>query len=334
MVPQIRAVQDLSLVARVVRRRPLFYSARDDAVLDRPAHVRAGSGLTSVGDRLVVIQDDANFLALIEPCRGTVDAVALPAGPGGRRQFDDLRGNKHEKLDLEACVTMIDERGELFVAFASGSTSLRQQVLMIMSPLTAAPDHCLYDARGFYETLRSHFDFAGSDLNIEGVVHLGGDCLRLFQRGNGAPRNGRLPVNASCDISWRALQEHLKNPAAVPPAPRNIVQYQLGELDGVRLSFTDAAVHRSFVFYTAAAESSPDAVRDGPVAGSVLGLIRHDGIGRWAEFVDQNGDRLLVKVEGLSFDRHDQDSLWILIDQDDPAAPSELCEVELEGDWG
>lgn len=53
-----------------------------------------------------------------------------------------------------------------------------------------------------------------------------------------------------------------------------ITQYDLGWMEGVRLSFTDATLVRSGILYSAAAEDSPDAVLDGEVAGSALGLIQ------------------------------------------------------------
>src|SRR3712207_3817046 len=91
---RVLARHDPALETRVVRRLPMRYAAGADATLDRPAHVRAASGLVWHGPRLVVVQDDTNFLALVDPATGLAESIALPAGEGGRRQFDDGRGNK------------------------------------------------------------------------------------------------------------------------------------------------------------------------------------------------------------------------------------------------
>src|SRR5829696_7409339 len=118
----IRARHDPALTARVVRSVPLLYAEGACAPLDRPAHVRSASGIARVAGRVAVIQDDANFVALIDPETGFAHAVTLPAGEGGVRQFDDLRGNKRFKLDLECCVTVDDDDGqEMLLAFGSGS---------------------------------------------------------------------------------------------------------------------------------------------------------------------------------------------------------------------
>jgi hypothetical protein len=312
-----------------VRHWPLYYSAGADAALDRPAFVRAGSGLATIGGRLAIIQDDAHFLAVVDIGRHHVDAIALPAGYGGGRQFDDLRGNRHWKLDLEACASLIDEGRELLVAFGSGSSPAREHILLVAWPAEHACDVRLLHAPEFYAALRADAGFAGSELNIEGAALLSGDSLRLWQRGNGAACQGCGPVNAACDISWRMLRAHLNDPASPPPTPQNVTQYDLGRLDGVPLSFTDAAVRGHAIFFTATAEASPNTVEDGPVAGSVLGQIDAGGNATWTVLCDPHGGRLNGKVEGLCFDAEDANRAWILIDRDDPLAPAELCQVQL-----
>ena len=243
--------------ANAVRR----VAATPDPALDRPAHVRDGSGVALLGRRLAVVQDDANFLALVEPRSGVVDAVPLPAGPGGLRQFDDGRANKADKLDLEACVAVPDdERGGLrLLAFGSGSTARRERVAEARGLDGAAPALTLHELPAFYAALRAVPAFAGSELNVEGVL------------------------------------------------------------------------------YAAAAEASPDATRDGDVAGSALGVIVGDAHGgvtaRWAVVRDAGGEPFAGKIEGLVTTRESPARCWAVVDGDDPAAPSELCLVELEGPW-
>jgi hypothetical protein len=326
--------QDPSLRACVVGHVPLLYDEGPDAALDRPAHVRAGSGLTRLGGRLAVVQDDAHFVALVDPDSGRVRSIPLPPGRGGRRQFDEQRGTKHWKLDLEACVSAPAEGGELLVAFGSGSGPARERILTLLSRPGAPVRIRLHDARRLYELLRSTQDFAGSELNLEGAVLLGGDTLRLFQRGNGAPRGDRVPVDATAELSWSGLCAYLAAPEHAPlPALREVVQYELGTLGGVRLSFTDAAALDGAVAFLAVAEASPDAVRDGPVSGVALGVLEPTGAARWAPLHGADGQGFTGKAEGLCFDASRPDRAWIVLDRDDPAAPAELCELELSGTW-
>src|SRR5688572_15467550 len=111
MTRTVTGRQDAALHARVVRTTELRYAAGADAALDRPAHLRAGSGIAWVGGRLAVVQDDAAFLAWVDPATGLADSLPLLRGADGARQFGDDRGNKHLKPDFESCVAVPWEGG-------------------------------------------------------------------------------------------------------------------------------------------------------------------------------------------------------------------------------
>jgi hypothetical protein len=333
MIRQVVASYDQALTARVVRVIPLHYTDGPDVTLDRPGHVRAGSSLAQVGRFLIVVQDDANFIAIIDPATWQTRAIPLPAGEGGLRQFDDLRDNKRFKLDLEACVAIPGDADDLLLAFGSGSSPLRERIAVIRNAVSPAPDMTLVDAPELYATLRMAQGFAGSQLNIEGAVLLAGQ-IRLFGRGNGIARDGLLPVDATCDLDWPALALYLQRPRTVaPPLPHTIVQYQLGAIDGVQLGFTDAAVGHGTLVFCAAAEASPDATRDGPVAGSALGVIEPHGGARWTELRDKTGALFGGKVEGVQLSAESPYRAYIVVDRDAPGIPSDLCEIELTGPW-
>ena len=311
------------------------YAAGADAEHDRPEHVRAASGLAWVGERLAVIQDDASFIALVDPGTGLADAFPLPPGPGGVRQFDDARGNKAGKLDLEALGVIPGGDGVHLIAFGSGSLAPRENVVFMKFTGDAPPIIDVRPAAAFYTMLRGSADFAGSEMNVEGVVHSTG-VLRLFGRGNGAARGELRPVNASCDVPWPALRAYLERPdSAAPPVVVAVTQYDLGSLEGVPLGFTDAAPGRaSIMLYAAAAEASPDATRDGQVQGSVVGIVdANEAAGRWARVTEEGGRAFTGKVEGLALDRGHPDRLFAAVDSDDHSRPSELLEICLSGPW-
>jgi hypothetical protein len=189
----------------------------------------------------------------------------------------------------------------------------------------------LVSAHSLYAALRAERRFSGSEMNIEGAA-LVGSTVRLFNRGNGAAVDGHLPVDASCDLPLAALLAYLQDPSGPPPRLDNIDQHDLDSIDTLRLGFTDATTRGGAVYFSAAAEDSPDATRDGRVAGSVLGVLEEGG-GRWTLLVDAAGAPFDGKVEGIAFWRDRSDRLWGVIDADDPDRPSELCEIELSGGW-
>jgi hypothetical protein len=321
------------LQAIIRARTPLYYAEGADESLDRPAHIRAGSSLASTRNGVALVQDDANFIAIVDPATGRARAITLPAGEGGKRQFDRVRGNKKYKFDLEACVSSDQSDGTLLVALASGSKQRRDAVVTIRACESDDPLLRLTHAPLLFAALRETEAFAGSQMNIEGAIIVG-ENLRLFSRGNGKARGGLEPVNATCDLDWQRFLQHVDAPETQPPKPTNVKRYDLDALDGVALGFTDAALlPDGRTIYSAAAESSPDVVEDGPVHGSAIGVIDRDGRTRWAPVTEATGQVFDGKIEGVLPVPGRADSLLVVVDADAPDTPSLLCTIELRGDW-
>lgn len=320
----------MGLTARIVARTPLLYSAGPDAALDRPAHVRAGSALAYVptprGPRLVVAQDDAHFLAIISVdtlgIPVAVEALTLPAGPDGARTFDDLPGgrrNKQHKLDLEAMV-LFDERARpLVAAFGSGSSPARERVVLL-DPNHEQPSVRVVEVPAFYAAVRAHPLLADAELNIEGAALVGPRTLRFFQRGNGTGG-----VDATFDIDAQGLRAHLEEGAPLPPWT-SAHRWELGEVQGVRLTFTDACALDERILVVAAAEASPNAYDDGEVVGCALGILGEP----LAPIIDEQGAPFLGKPEGLAVDPAVPGRAWLVVDADDPHTPSTLLTIALQ----
>lgn len=290
---------------RVVSRTPLLYSDGANRSLDRPGHVRAGSALVVWRGQLAVIQDDASFLALIDRRTGHVRDVPFPgAGREVVRQFDDARGNKKNKLDLEAAFVFEDR----LVAMGSGSSPLRERFVIVEDDRVT-----LREMPAFYTSLRAAFD---GELNLEGAV-VDGEDLLLFQRGNGVGAKNQTarvrlrPLLHGHDVDVRDVTTW-----ALPPA----------------LTFTDAAMRGDELWFLACAEDSPDATRDGPVRAVALGRARRDDLPRaetWP-LLDEHGAPLLEKTEGLAFDPDDATRLYVVTDRDDATLPSHLLVVSID----
>jgi hypothetical protein len=322
------AAPDPRLRARVLSSRALLYEEGEDHHEDRPKHVRAASGLGWWGGALAVVQDDANFVALVEPSPLRVRALPLPRGQGGLRLFGDDRGNKKHKLDLECCasVPLDGERG--LAAFGSGSHPARERMVLLSSAGAQVLDLAL-----FYEKLRNNLEFAGSELNVEGAACVG-DALYLFQRGNGAPRGALAPVNAVGQTSWSALWAWAKGAREAPPPLDGVARYDLGLAGRIPWGFTEATVAPAGrLLCLMCAEDSPDAQRDGESLGARVGVLEPGGAVRFAPLLDPAGLPTRDKAEGLALDPHDPTRAWVVLDPDDVHAPARLLEVALEGPW-
>lgn len=282
------------------QRDPLLH-ARLASVTSLPG-VRAGSGLLTVGPRLLALQDDAQAVVWIDPLTLQLQTQVLDGHGGALR--------KKDKPDYEALLHAPD--GAIWL-FGSGSRPNRCHIARLRPGTADAVE--LREATALYELLAQALD---TTPNIEGALHLG-DRLRLLHRG----------VAAQAD-AWLDLPAQVLAGAA--PQLLALRWLALGAIDGVPLHLTDAALLADGrLLYLAAAEHTADAVADGPVSGAAVGVVDGERA-RWATLLDPDGRPSLRKVEGIAA-AADGRSGWLITDADDPLKAAELCRYELEGSW-
>lgn len=265
------------------------------------AGLSSGSALLRVGDELWAVHDDAFRVTRISLPSLATSAWVLK---------DDGRPlPKRDKPDFESAVRTADGTIHLL---GSGSAPPRRRIARLHADRSSAT---FDDRPALYDCVGAALALAGPP-NIEGAL-VEGDRLRLFHRSVGAQ------PSAIADLSLGSLHDE-------PPAVLAVAAFDLGTLDGVALSFTDAAgLGGGRCVFVATAEDTPDAVSDGPVAGSVVGLVEARSA-RWARLVYADGLPSADKVEGIALD-DDRRGAWILTDADDPTRPALLGRVELAG---
>jgi hypothetical protein len=296
---------------------PLYY---EHAAEGLPAHVRSASALRRFGDRLVIVQDDVQALA-VRDARGAVRAVLLPPHPTGRRVFDDTLGNKRDKLDLEACVVLPDGR---FVAFGSGSLPAREQLVV----WDGAEAPVLIAAGSLYRDLRATVVASGARLNIEGAV-LRASRLELFHRGNDTRVAGHEPTNAIAELDGAAFAKWLAGGAPLP-AVTKVTTVDLGEERGVPFGFTDAvAVDDDRLVVLACAEAAASAIDDGVVLGCRVGLLTGGAL-TMVEVCDASGRPTTLKLEGIERRAGLATEFDVTVDADQPSAPALLGRLKWE----
>lgn len=326
MTRKIIAQQDPTLKAHITKQTALIY--HDEAEhTDRPKHVRAASSLAPMREELAIIQDDAQFLALVDPNNPKVTSIPLPASASGYRVFDTQEAHK-EKIDLEACVAVPNSDNHLLLAFGSGSTNNREWIMVVdWQEKGEKPKIKLHHAHAFFQAMRDLKTFSGAGLNIEGAIFSDENTLRLYERGNMA-KAGEESIDATIDIDWQELRAYLADENQPTPRLSNLQQYDLGETNGAALNFSDAEKVGDVVLYSASAESGTT----GENKGSALGVIK-DGKVRWCQLFNQDGSLFMGKIEGLSVDPKNPKRIWFVIDDDDAEKPSDMFEALLEGDW-
>ncbi len=269
----------------------------------RDLDVSAASGLCADEARFFVVADDEPFLLeyawqdLALRRRHALLPGGWPAEPAAR---------KRAKADLE-CLTWLDPA--TLLALGSGSLPTRRRGVLL-APDTGAVR--VVELGPLFDALSARL----GEINVEGAA-TGGGRLWLLQRGDGTSGQSAL-ITLDLDLARRSFAASVLDPAALLA----ITDVTLGTLGGTRLGFTDAcwAPDRG-LFYSAAAEDSPDAVADGPCAGSVLGHLDDRGRVTWSSPLAG-----ALKIEGLWIRSADA---YLVADADDPATPSPLLRVTL-----
>jgi hypothetical protein len=282
-----------------------------------PPHVRAASALRLFANRLVIVQDDVNALAVRGDDDG-VRAVLLPPSASGERVFDDTLRNKADKLDLEACVTLPNGR---FVAFGSGSTPKREK--LVVWAMDAPP--IVIAATGFYRDVRAAVTRGEARLNLEGAV-VRDARIELFHRGNDVRGSS---ANAIVELSCDAFERWV---AGGPRSPRvgRVTTVELGDELGVPYGFTDAvAIDEQHVVVLVCAEDSACAISDGAVLGCRVGMLVDDTL-TLVDVHDARGARSLLKLEGIERRAGSSTQFDVAVDVDRPSVPAMLGRLRWE----
>ena len=281
----------------------------------RPAHVSAASGVVRRGDFAYVIGDDELDLAVF---RLSNDAPGKLRSALSGELPDEPDERQRAKPDLEALTALPPFEGAShggLLGLGSGSGPGRDR--SFFWPLEAAGalegEARAIDFHPVYERLRAEL----GEINIEGAA-VRGEFLWLFHRGN---EDGG--TNAVAEFALTDLSASLSGDLVVDPEELARVRaYDLGELDGVPLCFSDAtALFDGLVVFTASAEGEDD----GAIRGSVVGTIDAEGRVRRLRTIDRRW-----KVEGVhaAVDTGVVDFVFVC-DQDEPDAPSPLLSATM-----
>jgi hypothetical protein len=281
-------------------------------------YVSAASGLVRTGDCIYVAADDKRELAVF-PASGDAPGRLVRFMPGELPADPEQR--KRHKPDVEALALLPPGPGSpggALLALESGSRPNRRGAvwwgLEADGALTGDPRRL--DLAVLYAVLEADIP----DLNIEGAT-VAGDRLLLFQRGN-----GRAGVNAVIGLELAAVLRSLSEGLLSPAALIGIRRHDLGEVNGVRMCFSDAtAAGDAGVLFSAVAEAGDDTYRDGLCAGAAIGMLRPDWELDWIRPLEPP-----VKVEGIEAHRAGSDlDLLMVADPDDPDSPAPLLAARL-----
>ncbi len=275
----------------------------------RPLFLAAASGLVQIGGWLYVVADDELHLGVF-PASGPSPGQLLRLFPG--RLPEKTKARKRKKPDLEALVILPSAGDGTILAVPSGSKKKRYRGAVVrLVGAGALVEEVSF--RGLYRHLETKLP---GTLNIEGAV-VRAEELLLFQRGNS--KGGK---NAIITLKLEQVLSDLRRHGEIrAEALTSIKSYDLGAIGGVRLTFTDAAaLPDGRLLFTAAAEATDDAVEDGEVLGSIVGIIDRKGKLGKKHRLDPT-----IKAEGVSV-RVERGgvTVFLVTDADDSTVPAAL----------
>jgi hypothetical protein len=280
----------------------------------RPAHVSSASGVARRGDFVYVIGDDLLFLAVFR---------LADERPGTLRRVLDEgeRPGDGPKPDLEVLTVLPPFAGHPFGALlglGSGSGPRRDRgfVWALGADGSLQGEPLVIDLGPLYALLGERIE----GLNVEGACVMG-ERLWLAHRGNRSARS-----NVVVELSLGDVMDAVRGDRVIDVEElAGMREYDLGELDGVELTFSDATpLGGEVMVFTASAEADEGGT-DGKIRGSVVGTIDLDGRVQRLRTIDRR-----FKVEGVhaTIDTGVMDFVFVC-DQDDPGEPSPLLSAAM-----
>ena len=283
------------------------------------SHVAAASGVVRRGEYVYVIADDELCLAVFDATSaepGRLERVLSGTMPA------EQRARSEAKPDLEALTTLPPFEGRPYGALlglGSGSEPSRDRgfawALGADGSLEGTPIEL--DLAPLYTLLRERLH----TLNVEGAAVMG-DGLWLLQRGN-SKHGENVVVALSCAEILESLE---RDRTLAAEEFRRVLAFDLGELHGVALTFSDAsALGEDMLVFTASAEDSSGGPANGAIVGSVVGTIDLSGEVHRLRTIDRK-----YKVEGVhAVLDSGVITMTLVCDQDDPDTASPLLSATM-----
>lgn len=291
----------------------------EPATAGRAAHISAASGVARRGDFVYVIGDDELAVGVFRLSKEAPGALR-PVFSG--ELSPDRETRKKDKPDLEALTLLppfADRPFGSLLGLGSGSNPRRERgfVWGLAADGSLEGEPIELDLSPLYEQLRE----SAAELNVEGASALG-ERLWLFHRGN-----TEQGLNIVAEVPLSDFIAAVDRNGQIECEEVRIRGYELGELDGVALTFSDATpLADELVVFTASAEPGSDPHgTDGEIRGSVVGMLDVDGRVERLRTIDRKW-----KVEGVyaSIDARVIDLLFVC-DQDDPDVASPLLSAAM-----
>jgi hypothetical protein len=298
---------------------------RDLTVQGEYSYLTAASGLVCANNSAYVVADDQQVLARFRDSSQLGELIELSTISLPK----DAKQRKKQKPDYETLFLLPSNTGtdSKLIALGSGSSPKRNHGTLVNLDTTGGwiGSPLAFDLLPIYSELKREL----GDLNIEGGfvaqhANLGQTQLVLINRAV-AGKSANAAVYFPISVLHDAINGEYKM-----TKPLDICEFDLGELDGIGLGFTDATpLEDGGWLFSAAAEDRSDSYNDGICTGSVIGRVSPNNKLSVVKRLDKK-----IKVEGLAVQpkstnsrttkRNEILNICMVTDADDPALVSQM----------
>lgn len=273
----------------------------------------SGSGLALVRDSLYIISDNAPAYYKLHPATKGYTRVPISGYPA-----EEYTIAKKDKHDLESAVCGHCNGRDYLFAFGSGSTSRREMLLAIDLGGTHPPQKI--PLLHLYMQISSRCRLKEKELNIEGAA-LCHDRLFLFVRGK----------NIAVSMAWADFCRFALQPVGglIPEMSIQQVNLPTYGITGAGFSGATEITYRGkpAILFSASLEDTPNAIDDGAVHGSYLGILSYNtngvlGLEQISMVRDSAGVVLKQKIESVAVTgtTGNRVNLLMIADNDDGAS--------------
>lgn len=297
--------------------------------------IPSASAVEVVNGNIYIVGDDSSFLYVLK-----YDLTVLAKVPLFQAKDEDIVENrilKKKKPDLE-CITRFNINGyPHLLILGSGSKSPRRDVAYLVKlPTPYNKKHLVWEISlvKWYAFLRMNEDVTG----ISGVLNFEAAAatetyLYVFNREN----------NAILRFDLVEFVEFIQGHTDGVPFP-TIITSEVPEIETIRAGFSGADYFDQKLFFTAAAENTSNAIDDGAIMGSAVGILSFDGeekmrgklasgfvghVSAYTLIPEING--LPLKIESISiYEKEGENSYIALAVSDDDMGGSDILMLQLD----
>jgi hypothetical protein len=292
-------------------------------------HLPSASGVEIIGATAYIVSDDAPFLYVLDAATlAPVSQVQLFEST----EFGTGRIPKATKPDLESMAAVASPGGAAgLLLCGSGALPNRETGYFVGVPAaTATPEAAAprfvqrLDLSSLYARLREHLP-PGATLNLEATATTKAELLLLQRPVSGGP--ALLFI-----LPLAPTLAYLFEPHGPAPTPTRVLSFKLPTLGGYVAGFSGATYTSGRLLITASVEATHDAVADGAVLGSFVGILNLAAptAATFARLTWADGRAYLGKVEGLAVRRHlSSTHLELLLVTDDDKGGSTALVAEI-----